>query len=218
MRAVIFANGEMPDVIAARRVLQPGDYVIAADGGTRHALSAGVVPDVIVGDMDSLTPAERERAERGGAQFRSFPARKDETDLELALGHAVDAGAERIVVLAALGGRLDQTIANVFLLTLPGLRGIDVRIVQGGQTASVIDRSTGVFAILGRPGDTVSLIPLGGDACGVTAVGLEWPLNESVLRFGPARGVSNVLTGEQAKVSVRSGRLLCVVTEAAAAE
>ena len=218
MRAVIFANGELRDVGAARGALQQGDYVIAADGGTRHALVVGVVPHVIVGDMDSLTAAERERAELAGAQLLSFPARKDETDLELALEHAADTGATSILILAALGGRLDQTIANVMLLALPVLRGIDVCIIEGGQTAFLIDEGSGVATVAGRPGDTVSLIPLGGDARGVTAEGLEWPLHETTLRFGPARGVSNVLAAEQASVSVRRGRLLCVVTRTTRAE
>jgi len=218
MRAIIFANGEFTDPQAARHLLRTGDLIIAADGGTRHALAAGVVPHVIIGDLDSLSPDGRARAEAAGSRVSRFSPRKDETDLELALLYAVLEGATEIVVLAALGGRLDQTIANLLLLALPELNGLDVRIVEGSQTASLIqsgqsgsDGRDGAL-IEGRPGDTVSLIPLGGDAVGVTAEGLEWPLQEDTLRFGPARGVSNVLTAEQARVHVRQGLLLCVVT------
>ena len=212
MRTVIFANGELSDPERVLGRLQPGDHVIAADGGARHALAAGVVPDVIIGDLDSLSSMARERAEVGGARIISFPARKDETDLELALLHAARAGATKILVLAALGGRLDQTIANLLLLALPELRGIDVRVVDGRQTAFLVQGGGGTAAVSGQPGDTVSLIPLGGDALGVTAEALEWPLHASTLRFGPARGVSNVLVAEQASVRVERGQLLCVVT------
>jgi len=201
MRAIIFANGEFTDPQGARDLLRPADLVIAADGGTRHALAAGVCPHVIIGDLDSLSPDEQARLEVGAGPASShivrFSPSKDETDLELALLYAVCEGVTEIVILAALGGRLDQTIANLLLLALPELRGGgDERLIEG------------------QPGDIVSLIPLGGDAVGVTAEGLEWPLHEDSLRFGPARGVSNVLAAEQARVRVRQGVLLCVVTHA----
>jgi thiamine pyrophosphokinase len=210
MRAVIFANGEFPDPQSARDLLRADDLVIAADGGARHAWDAGVIPHVVIGDLDSLSPGEQARVEATGSRVVRFSPRKDETDLELALQYAAREGATEIVVLAALGGRLDQTIANLLLLALPELSGIVVHVVEGAQTAFLIQDEAFVE---GQPGDTVSLIPLGGDAVGVTTEGLEWPLDEETLRFGPARGVSNVLLTEQARVCVREGLLLCVVTQ-----
>jgi thiamine pyrophosphokinase len=209
MRAIVFANGEFPDPQSARDLLRPDDLVIAADGGTRHALAVDVIPDVIIGDLDSLSPEEQAQVEAAGTQAIRFSPRKDETDLELALQYAAREGATEIVILAALGGRLDQTVANLLLLAMPELSGIAARVVEGAQTAFLIQDQA---LIEGQPGDTVSLIPLGGDAVDVTADGLEWPLLEDTLRFGLARGVSNVLTAEQAHVRVRQGLLLCVVT------
>ena len=211
MRAIIFANGEFSDPQSARALLRPDDLIIAADGGARHAWDAGVVPQVVIGDFDSLSPGEQARVGASGSQVIRFSPRKDETDLELALGYAAREGATEIIILAALGGRLDQTIANLLLLAMPKLSEITVRIVAGAQTAFLIRDQA---LVEGLPGDTVSLIPLGGDAVGVTATGLEWPLHEDALRFGPARGVSNVLVAEQAPVCVRQGLLLCVVTRA----
>lgn len=211
MRAVIFANGEFDDPSQAVDVVHPDGLVIAADGGTRHAWAAGLDPDVVIGDLDSLTEDERERLTAAGARIVAVPPRKDETDLELALLHAARQGADEIVILGALGGRLDQTIANLLLLALPELREIDVRVVAGRQTAFLIRDEV---LVEGRPGATLSLIPLGGDAAGVTAEGVEWTLDDETLHFGPARGVSNVLTAERAFVRVRRGLLLCVVTHA----
>jgi thiamine pyrophosphokinase len=211
MRAIIFANGEFADARDMRDILRPDDLVIAADGGTHHAVTAGVIPQAVIGDLDSLSPDEQAHVEAAGSHLIHFSPRKDETDLELALLHAAREGATEIVILAALGGRLDQTIANLLLLALPELGGLDVRIVEGAQEAFLIRDEE---LIEGQPGDTVSLIPLGGDAVGVTAEGLEWPLHEDSLRFGPARGISNVLTVKQARVSVQQGLLLCVVTHA----
>jgi len=211
MRAIIFANGEFPDSQGARDLLRPDDLIIAADGGTRHALAIGVTPHVVIGDLDSLSAGDLAQVEADGSRIIRFSPRKNETDLELALLHAASKGASEIIILAALGGRLDQTIANVLLLSLPELRGRNARIVEGAQSTFLIQ---GEATIEGQPGDTVSLIPLGGDVTGVTAEGLEWPLREETLRFGPARGVSNVLTAEQTRVRARRGMLLCVVTRA----
>jgi len=207
MRAVIFANGDF--TTGCLDLFRRGDLIIAADGGAAHARASGVTPHVVVGDMDSLPPDLRAELEAAGTRFLSHPAAKDETDLELALIHAVEQGADEVVVLAALGGRLDQAVANILLLAHPALAGVAVRIVEGTQTAFLV-RDHAV--IHGSPGDIVSLLPLGGDALGVTADGLRWPLRDEALRFGPARGVSNVLLGRRARVRVREGILLCVVT------
>ena len=211
MRAIIFANGRLDDAKRAEDLLRDDDLVIAVDGGTRHAWEVGVDPQCVIGDLDSLTPAERERVRTSGTRVMCFSPRKDETDLELALLWAASEGAESMVVLAALGGRLDHTIANLLLLALPDLDGIDVRVVEGPQVAFLVRREA---LVEGQPGDTVSLIPLGGDAAGVTTEGLEWRLNDDTLHFGPARGVSNSLIAERASVRVRQGQLLCVVTHA----
>ena len=211
MRAVIFANGRFEEVHQARDLLRAGDLIIAVDGGTRHAWEAGVDPQLVIGDLDSLAPEERKRLDASGAEISRFSTKKDRTDLELALLHAVANGADEILVLAALGGRLDQTVANLLLLTLPEIADCDVRIVQRAQTAFVIRHEA---LIEGQPGDTVSLIPLAGDVAGVTTKGLEWTLEDETLAFGPARGVSNVLKVRQGSVCVRQGLLLCVVTHA----
>jgi thiamine pyrophosphokinase len=211
MRAVIFANGKFTDPRQVQGLLRPGDLIIAVDGGTRYAWEVGADPQLVVGDLDSLTPDEQRRLKSTGVEISTFPPRKDQTDLELALRRAVSEGADSIVILAALGGRLDQTIANLLLLTLPELCGVDVRVVEGAQEAFLIRDEA---LIEGQRGDTVSLIPLSGDATGITTSGLEWPLNDDELRLGATRGVSNVLTDEQASVCVRQGVLLCVVTHA----
>ena len=204
---VIIANGDPPDPETARRYADQADLLLAADGGARHALALGLVPHVVIGDLDSLNKDQQTCLRSAGARFIVHPAAKDETDLELALFYAVEQDADPIVVLAALGGRLDQLVANVLLLAMPALAGRDVRLIDGSQTAFVVrDQVT----IIGVPGDTISLIPLGGDAKGITTRGLAYPLNEGSLPFGPALGVSNEMTTSQAHVQVRDGLLLCV--------
>jgi len=157
-------------------------------------------PDVLVGDMDSVAPNVLAELESSGCAVMRYSPRKDETDLELALTEAVERGATDIVVLGATGGRVDHTIANMMLLSMPVLVGRRVMILDG-DTEIVLIRDVG--RVRGCPGDTVSLIPICGDARGVTTEGLEWEY---------ARGVSNVLTAPVASISVRDGFLLMTHT------
>ncbi|HDQ73188.1 MAG TPA: thiamine diphosphokinase [Chloroflexi bacterium] len=210
MRAIVFVNGEFDNPEETQRLLRPDDLIIAADGGAEYALSVGAMPYVVIGDLDSISSRNLERVTSAGGEIVRFPVQKDETDLELALKYAARAGATEIVILAALGGRLDQTLANLFLMALPALAEIDVRVVEGKQEAFLI-RAGQEALVRGKPGDILSLIPLGRDAEGVTARGVTWPLDDETLRFGLARGVSNELVEERARVSVREGWLLCVV-------
>jgi thiamine pyrophosphokinase len=209
---LVFANGDLNDGPAVQAALsQASDArVIAADGGARLALACQRVPNVVIGDFDSLSADELSELLSMGAKIDRYPAAKDETDLELALLAAVEQGATWIRVLGAVGDRLDQTLANITLLTLPDLAGQDVRLVAGRQSVWLV--GPGDHALDGAPGDTISLIPLDGDAENVRTAGLEYPLKGETLRFGPARGVSNVIEHPPARVSLGAGRLVVIHT------
>ncbi|MGD2026488.1 MAG: thiamine diphosphokinase [Anaerolineales bacterium] len=208
MRAVIFTNGELNDLEGAHALLRPDDTIIAADGGAVHCRAMGVAPALIVGDIDSLVLEDQKYWDDQGVQFIRHDRRKDETDLELALLYAQGLDREEALVLGALGNRWDQTFANILLPAYHNLEDLPVTFWHDGLWIYLVrDERT----IRGRARQTVSLIPIGGDALGVTTSGLEWPLRDETLSFGATRGVSNVLLGESASVRVREGFLLCFV-------
>lgn len=207
MRAIVIANGHIGNLENSRVQTWLYDLVICANGGAQHALALGLAPDVLIGDLDSLDGDLRARLEDEGCQVLVHPPRKDETDLELALRYAIDHGVDEILILGALGGRIDQTLANVLLLALPELEGVKTRIVAGDQEMFLI---RGQAFIEGQVGDTVSLLPIAGDVTGIAAEGLEYPLQHGTLKFGPTLGISNVLTAPVARVQVEQGLLLCV--------
>jgi thiamine pyrophosphokinase len=211
-RALVFANGDLtpgPAVTAALRSA-PDALIVAADGGARLARACGLTPHLVVGDMDSLSAAELDDLRAAGAEILRFPPAKNETDLELALIAAVERGATWLRVLGALGDRIDQTLANIELLALPALATVDARLVSGAQTLWLV--GPGEHAMPGDPGDTMSLIPLGGDAVGVRTTNMMYPLHDETLRVGPARGVSNVIAEPGARVALAAGTLIAVHT------
>ncbi len=207
MRAINFANGDASDPDVVKHWTAQAELIIAADGGTRNALSVGVMPQVVIGDLDSLAEADRAQLDRSGVPLIVYPTHKDYTDLELALRHALERGATDIVIFSALGGRWDQSLANLMLLTLPELSQVSVCIVDHHLAIQVIrDRAE----IAGRAGDTLSLIALKGDAQGVTIEGCEYPLHEATLPFGATLGISNVLAQNIAKITVKQGQILAL--------
>lgn len=206
-RTVIFANGCLPDLETARALLRPEDTLIAADGGARHLLEMGLLPSTLVGDLDSLEAASLAQLEAAGVQIRRYPADKDETDLELALRHALERGSHSILIVGALGGRLDQTLANLWLLTDPACAGLDLRLDDGVEEAFFCRKQA---EVCGRSGEVVSLIPWGGPVEGVVTQGLQWKLSGETLYPHQARGVSNRMLGETSSVSIQGGLLLVV--------
>jgi thiamine pyrophosphokinase len=205
LRSIIIANGRLQQPVS----IAPDDLLIAADGGALHCLELGLHPDYVIGDLDSLAEGDLEALKAQGAEIISHDPRKDFTDLELALQHALELGSEEIIILAALGERWDQTIAN---LLLPSIEtSALIRLIDGAQEISYL-RGIGRLEIHGHPGDIVSLIPLAGNARGVTTKNLEYPLSQEELLFGRTRGISNVLLTETAEISLEEGLLLCTVT------
>jgi thiamine pyrophosphokinase len=188
--------------------------IIAADGGAQRAAALGLEARLIVGDLDSLTPAQLDHQRAAGAEIESHPAAKDETDTELALRLAVVRGADRIVLLGGLGGvRFDHALANLLVLTLPELAGRDVSLVDGNSIIRVIGGDGAAeVELVGRPGDVVSLAPLSELVEGITTSGLAYPLQQEDLRHGPTRGISNEMTGSNCRVSLRRGRLAVIHT------
>ncbi len=209
LRAVIIANGQLTDPAGARQHIRAGDWVICADGGARHARAMGLVPDVVIGDLDSIDPDQRAELEAAGARFEVYPARKDETDLELALRLAIAGGAVEIDVLAVLGGRLDQSLANLLLLARPEWASAKVRAIEGNEVAWPV-RGGQATTVTGMVGDTLSLVPLTSTVTGVTLEGVEWPLHDATLRFGSTWTISNALSAPTARLQVREGLVLVV--------
>lgn len=202
---MIFANGELPNLEAARKLLLPDDFIICADGGTRHALALGLIPQVIIGDMDSLPDTFQSSTFKG--EFIQVSADKNETDLELALKYALAFHPDVILIIAALGGRLDQTLGNISLISDLRLSTFDIRLADGVEEIFFCRDQT---RVKGGSGDIVSLIPWGGEVSGVETENLKWPLRSETLYPYKTRGISNEMLGEEASIKISSGLLLIV--------
>ncbi len=183
---------------------------IAADSGIDHARALGRVPDVVVGDFDSVSDEGMAWAEANGAVVEQYPAAKAETDLEIALARAVQADPSRVVVAAIGGGRFDHLLANFMLLANDRFASLEIDALVDTALVSVIhDRRE----LHGEIDELVSLLPVNGDVEGVTTSGLGYPLNDEPLPSGTSRGVSNYFVAEVGAVAVRAGTVLAIQPE-----
>jgi thiamine pyrophosphokinase len=206
VRAAIFLNGapDPPDLL--RRIAGRADLVVAADGGARYALDAGVIPDLVVGDMDSLGE-ERELEERG-ALLERYPIRKDKMDGHLAVLAVRDRGATAVDLLCAAGGRFSALFAVPHILLAAERMDLRATMVASWGQAFVIE--TGTRSVAGNPQDSVSVFPITGPATGVTLEGFSYPLEDARLEVGDTLGFHNELIGGAGRVGVGGGALLVI--------
>ena len=206
MKAVIILGGEQPEAGLLRDCLAETDIVICADSGANWLMQAGRLPDLLVGDMDSIAEGLDKELETKGVRVLRRSAEKDETDGQLALDEAMALGADDITLLGAAGGRLDHLMGNLQLLVRAARRGI--KAVMADKTSRAW-AATGRTEILGRAGNTLSILPLGEGVSAAYLSGLKYgTLEPLALPMDCPVGVSNVMTEDTAVVEITGWALV----------
>ncbi len=188
------------------------DFVIAADSGVESLrLFCDKVrtlsPDIIVGDMDSF-PEASAREMFPDARYVPFPPEKDDTDTALAAKLAIDMGFSDIVIAGGFGGRADHMMANLFLLEAVESSGDSIRcVVTDGRNRCILAKSENLVA---KSRKYLSVIPLDGEICGLSMSGVKYPLEDITIKRGSTLTVSNEITDDAAKISIRKGRALII--------
>ena len=208
-RAVIFLHGTKPKKELIKRYIKRTDTIICADGGTIWAIEAGLVPNVYIGDLDSITPALYKKLQNEGTEMLTYHTEKDKTDSELALDYALHHGYKDILLFGMVGNRIDHMLANVALFAEAVMQGNRILIISEEQEIHFVDYH---IELLGKPGEYVSLIPLKQNATGVTTEGLKWRLYNDTLSFGSTMGISNEFIRKKAKIIVEKGILMVIHT------
>lgn len=210
MNVIIFTNGEYQNKDFYQKYLKEikADYLICADGGANYARELNIKPDIIIGDMDSITVETRAFFKE--INFLRYPPKKDETDTELAIAHAIKMGASKVTILGGLGSRMDHSLGNIYLLKRFMDVGIEAEIVNENNRIRLIGKTTWFqFPI----GTIVSILPIGGDVDGLTITGFEYPINERQMTIDKPYGISNVTNKNMQNIAFKKGMLLIVLPE-----
>lgn len=205
MKALILAGSDIAVTDALKNLCQDADFVVAADSGVRHAAALGVTPDLIVGDFDSATEADL--ALYPDVPRQTHPVRKDLLDLELALQEATARGATDLIIVGALGGRLDQTLAALFIAAR--LKPQHNVTLHSGHSAAYPLHAGDALTLDVPAGLTFSVLSL--ETSELSLKGPSYPLTHAELPFGVGLGVSNETTGEPLVVTLHEGSALLLL-------
>jgi thiamine pyrophosphokinase len=218
MNLVITGGGARPDGMMLKDACGRADIVLAADSGAQWLMDCGIVPDVLLGDFDSISPGVLEALQNNGrTRWIRHRADKDQTDMELCVDEAIRVGAAKVSLFSVIGTRIDHSLANLFLL-YPFLReGIEAWIVDNRNRVTMVGGMTneaGPFQIrLERlDGFKVSLIALGSRVSEVTTIGLQYDMKGRDLLFGSTLGVSNEFAADEAEIRFRDGLLMVLLS------
>lgn len=202
--ALILGNGIWKGKKHLLELIDICELIVAVDGGWKKAVKAGIAPHVVIGDLDSLSPQEKEKLEQSEVELILHPSEKDKTDMELALDYVVGLKKKKVIMFGVLGGRTDHTLANLFLLFKGIKEDLEIKIINGQEEIYLLKKE---IEIKGKSGDIISLIPATEVVEGIFTSGLQYPLNGESLYSGSSRGISNVMLSSKARISASSGIL-----------
>lgn len=209
MRTIIIGNGDINNYDIVREYFD-GAYIIACDGGLRHCRAMMITPNVMVGDFDSANKGDIAFYEELGVLRIDYPRRKDMTDMEIALETALEKSSDEIYIVGGLGTRFDHSLANVHILIKPIRKGVRTYLLDEHNIITLVEDS---IEIIGEKGQTVSLIPLTTEVTGIETRNMEYPLYNRTLTIGSSLGISNVMTREEAFISVKGGILIVIMSK-----
>lgn len=206
---IIVSGGRLGDAVFFQQNLTStgNRLLIACDSGARHLEAAGLTPDVLMGDIDSLALPQLADYERRGVKIVRYPVHKDFTDTALALDYALGLQPRSIHIWGALGGRIDHALANIHLLIKGKEKGIPTRLIDDYGEMFVVP---GMTEIVDAVGCLVSIMALSSVVEGITLTGFYYPLTHETLSVSESRGISNRVTASPASVRVSSGDLLVI--------
>lgn len=210
MKSCIILNGKIQDYKKIKEIIikEKYDYIICADGGANHTYNMDINPNYIIGDLDSINKEIAEHYKKYEVKFEKFPTKKDQTDSELCIYLSNKLKTKELHLIGALGGRIDHTIANINLLYYIRSMNIKPKIISEDEEIYIATNEE--IIVKGKKEDTISIIPINGDAKGVTLSGLEYPLNDCCMKFSVPLGISNVMLDSKCSIKVDNGSLIVI--------
>ena len=210
MKALAILNGNIEDLGILIKQEKEFDFILSADGGTDYCLKASLIPDVVIGDLDSISEDTLKKINENQISVEKFPVKKDATDSELALDYLVHKGFNDITIVGATGNRMDHTLANIFLLDKLNDKGIKGRIIDENNTIYLVDNRLYLDKV---ENSFISIIPIADSGTTISLKGFEYELNKVQIDFGSTHGISNIIVEDKGYIEVHKGRCLLFVSK-----
>lgn len=207
MTAIIVCSGSIIDYSYYEKYFNKAECIICVDGGAKHVRSFGLVPNVLIGDLDSISEEDLEYFKNLNVKIMKYQPEKDLTDTEIAVDYAIESGYTELTIIGGIGTRIDHSLGNIFLLKKMLDRGIKGLIVNEQNEIRLTNDKISIM----REEDTkISLLPLTNVVEGITTKGLYYKLNNEDIEMGSNRGISNEFSAETAEVTIKNGILIVI--------
>ena len=206
MKGLLVSGGDRTDSFLIGKY-SADSFIICADGGIKSFIGTGFVPDLLVGDLDSISEEGMKFVTENGIEIEKFPPVKDATDTEIALEILKQKGIREIVLLSATGTRIDHTLANIFLLEKLHNEGIKAKIVN--ERNEIFFADEGEYVIDKEEFKYLSVISLS-DELRYSSMGLFYETDNTLIKRDSSLGVSNEILDEKAVVKINSGKGLII--------
>lgn len=205
MKVLIVANGTINNINILKKCEKEYDFILAVDGGTNHCIKAGILPDLIIGDLDSISDDTLKVSMEKNIPIEKFPVKKDSTDTELSIDYLTNKGYKDITLIGVIGSRMDHTLGNILLLNKLNDNKIKGKIIDDNNTIYLVDNELE----LSRQIDFyVSIIPITNTGINVSLKGFEYELEFRDVEFGSTFCISNKITEDKARIRVHEGKAL----------
>ncbi len=210
-KTIIVLNGIFDDNLVSYKniIFEEPYFYIAVDGGSRLFKSLNILPNLIIGDLDSLDSEILDYYKKKNVDILKYSTKKDASDGELAIKYCFDNNFEDIVITGSIGGRLDQQFANINLLEYAQINNLKAIIKEPGIEVGLID---GYKEYHANRNNILSLISLDYKTTGISNFGFEYPLNNETLYRFNSRGISNIINTNKAWIKIEKGRLLYILS------
>lgn len=205
MKGLIISSGKINDYDLLKELIYENDYIVCADGGLDHIMQIDKIPNIVLGDLDSISDLGIEYISDKNIEIEKFPSIKDNTDTELAIMHLVHKGIDDITLIGGTGTRLDHTLANIFLLRRFNKDGVVFRVVDENN---VINYLTDSISIEGRENRFISIVPLNKEGIVISLIGFKYPLEDKYIEFSSTLGISNEIIDHKGMVIIHQGEAL----------
>lgn len=213
--ALIIANGSLKkpelimDLLSNYYGFENNYLTICTDGAIKNCIKLKVIPEIVIGDMDSISKRDIEmlKSHQNNITFIKSQTRKDESDAQLAMEYAVNNKINNILIAGAIGKRIDHSLANIFNIASDKFKETDIKIIDENYEISILRHSG---EIKGTAGNTISLFSLTPSTFFISTEGIDYELKNEELLFSPVRGLSNTFTKKTVKINIRDGILLII--------
>lgn len=210
MKGLIVGSGEIENHELLKEVVEKVDYVICADGGANYLIKIGLMPDLVVGDLDSIEKETLEILKEKKIKIIKHSEEKDYTDTELSIQYLVDKKVKEIILMGVIGSRLDHTLANVFLLNNLLDIGIESRIISDKNLVYITNEK---LVLEKMKNSFVSIIPINSEGAILTLKGFKYETKKEKFSFSSSYGISNEIVEEKGIIEVYKGNCLVIVSK-----